>query len=315
MTLYRMVISPEAPVASKLQSDTLFGAFCWAWLRCFGQQSLEEDIITPSLCHEPPVIFSNVFPHDALPLPLGCYDKGTRFETITDKSERRKAYQRGKKLKNTRFVSLEAFERIRSGNWYGFSDSLVDDQGESNNTLHNMVSRESGTVENIDGAGGLFSLERRFFRRGQQLDCYVFSSLTEDVLKKVLALMLALGIGADKSSGCGVFRLEEFTSADRLAQIPADTNAVMMLSNFLPAKGNPTDGWYQILPKYSKLDRELASEEYPFKKPLLFIKAGSTFRVKSPDPWYGRCVTGITAVDVPVTVCGCAVALAIKIPE
>lgn len=315
MTLYQAVIAPEGPLASPLQSDTLFGAFCWSWLRCFGRESLETELIAPSLSGEPPVIFSNGFPHGALPLPMGCYDKANRFENLTDKAERRAAYQRNKKLKGARFVERTGFDRIRAGNWSDFTECLVTEGGEEETTLHNMVSRNSGTVENLDGMGNLFGSVRRFFGPDQRFDCYVLTSLKQDRLTAVLELMLFLGIGADKSSGCGLFRLESIAEEGGLLVPPEGANGFVALSNFLPAHRDPVDGVWQILPKYPKLDREFAESETPFKKPLLFLKAGALFRTEAPGPWYGRCVTGVAAVTAPVTVNGCTIAVPVRIPE
>lgn len=314
MTLYRIVLTPVSPAASPLQSDTLFGAFCWSWLRRYGRESLESELIAPSLDGAPPVIFSNAFPHGALPLPMGCYDPDNNFEKVSDKGERRAAYQRGKKLKNARFVSLDAFERIRRGDWRGFTASLCTEGGESATTLHNMVSRESGTVERIEEAGSLFALDRHFYAPGQKLDCYTLTGIEAERLEAVLNRMFALGIGADKTVGCGAFRVEELASAASLLEPPDGANAFIALSNFLPAHSDPTDGWYQVFPKYPMLDRELAASEYPFKKPLLFIKCGSVFRTDAPRSWHGRCVTGIAAVEEPVTVNGCTIAVPARIP-
>lgn len=315
MTLYQAVIAPEGPLASSLHSDTLFGAFCWSWLRCFGRESLESELITPSLSGEPPVIFSNGFPHGALPLPLGCYDTANRFEALTDKVERRAAYQQAKKLKGARFVERAGFDRIRAGDWSGFTKNLVEEGGKDETIIHNMVSRDSGTVENLDGAGNLFGSVRRFFDPAQRFDCYILSDLDYDRLSAVLELMLSLGIGADKSSGCGLFRLESLAEEKELLTPPEGANGFVVLSNFLPAREDPVKGAWQLLPKYPKLDREFAQGDAPFKKPLLFLKAGALFRTETPRPWYGRCLTGIAAVDAPVTVNGCAIAAPVRVPE
>lgn len=309
MPLYCAVIAPEGPLVSPLHSDTLFGAFCWSWLRRYGQESLEKEIVTPSLDGHPSVIFSNGFPHDALPLPLGCYDLANDFSLISDKEERRTVYQRNKKLKGARYVSRAAFGRIRAGDWRGFTPELRGEIGTVTTTIHNMVSRDSGTVENLDGAGNLFASDRRFFALEDRFDLYFLSPLPVEQLSEVLTLMLSLGIGADKSTGCGVFRLESLEEDQELAAPPEGADGFISLSNWLPAREDPTEGQYQILPKYPKLDRELANGDAPFKKPLLFLSAGAFFRTEQPRSWYGRCITNVAAVDRPVTVNGCTIAI------
>lgn len=165
-----------------------------------------------------------------------------------------------------------------------------------------MVSRDSGTVENLDGAGNLFGSVQRFFDPAQRLST-------------VLEPMLALRIGADKSSGNGLFRLESMEEERNLLVPPEDATGFAALSNFLLDRRDPTDGAWQLLPQYPKLDREFAAGETPFKKPLLFLKAGAVFRTDTPKHWYGRCLTGIAAVDAPVTVNGCTIAVPVRIPE
>lgn len=315
MTLYRATIVPEGPLSSPLQSDTLFGAFCWSWLRCFGQQSLEDELIRPSLAGKPPAIFSNGFPSGGLPLPMGCYDMKNQFELLTGKQERRAAYQQNKKLKGARFISRSAFERIRTGDWRGFTGELMEEGGREDTTIHNMVSRDSGTVENLDGAGNLFGSDRRFFDPSQRFDCYILTDLEQARLYHVLGLMFSLGIGADKSIGCGIFRLEALTEDKELLVMPSNANGFTALSNFVPAHTDPTDGFYQTLSKYPKLDREFAMSETPFKKPMLFLKAGAMFRADSPKKWYGRCITGVAVTDKPITVNGCTIAVPVCIPE
>lgn len=315
MPLYRAVIEPEGPLASPLHSDTLFGAFCWSWLRRYGRESLEEELIAPSLAGAPPVIFSNGFPHGSLPLPLGCHDRENDFSQIADKQERQAAYQRSKKLKMARYVSRAAFGRIRAGDWRGFTSELRDEIGTEETTVHNLVSRESGTVENLDGAGSLFTSDRRFFEAGDRFDLYLLSPLPVERLAGVLELALSLGIGADKSTGCGTFRMEPLEEDQELSAPVEGADGFVSLSNWLPAREDPTEGQYKLLPKYSKLDRELAGGEYPFKKPLLFLSAGALFRAERPREWYGRCITNVAAVEQPVTVNGCTIAVSVRWPE
>lgn len=315
MPLYRATIQPLGPLASPLQSDTLFGAFCWSWLRLYGDKDLEEEIIDFSLIGEPPLIFSNGFPQGALPLPLGCYDMAERFQDKVEKGERLAAYQKNKKLKGARYVKRAAFLRIKAGEWRGFTQDLVQELGEEETTLHNLVSRESGTVEkDADGSGNLFGLDRRFFNPGDGFDIYLLNHLPLELMQPALELMLALGIGGDKSSGCGSFKLTALEEEKELLAPPEGANGFVALSNFLPAAGDPTQGWYQTLAKYPRLDRDFAAGEAPFKKPLLQLKAGSLFQTQELRPWYGRCLSGIAAVKAPVTVNGCTIAVPVRIP-
>lgn len=314
MVLYRCVIRPLGPLASPLHSDTLFGAFCWGWRSLSGSGSLEEEIISPSLAGAPPIIFSNGFPHHTLPLPLGCHDTAVRSERQENKRDRQAAWRKNKTIQDTRYVDREAFLRIRNGDWSGFCGDLCKDAGSAATTLHNTVSRESGTAEDPDGAGGLFGSDRRFFSPDQEFDFYLLTSLPGERLERTLELMLETGIGADKSTGCGGFSLLSLDEETELAAPPEGANGFVAISNFLPAASDPTEGWYQVFTKYPRLDREFASSGSPYKKPMLMVKAGSMFHTGSLRPWYGRCITGIAAVPAPVTVNGCTIAVPVRIP-
>jgi len=53
-------------------------------------------------------------------------------------------------------------------------------------------------------------------------------------------------------------------------------NSFMTLSSFIPAKADPTKGYYRVLKKHGKLGGMYAHDN-PFKRPLLMFQAGSIF--------------------------------------
>lgn len=312
MILYRGVLTPQGPFRSMLQSDTFFGAFCWSYLRRRGREALEELL---RQCREegPRLIFSNAFPAGCLPLPLGVYDPGNDFERLSRKGERRDAYRRGKKLKSAKYVRLEAFFAIQAGDWGGFTSQLRGENTVSAGQVHNLVLRDGRAPE--QGEGGLFSTQLRFPdprlpQEEQAFDLYLLTDLPRDEVADTLALAARLGIGGDKSAGCGVFTLDSLEEADpRLSSCPG-ADGFVALSNFIPAAGDPTQGRYRVLAKYGALDGELAGDA-PFKRPLLFLRSGSVFADPAPRAWYGRCLTGVAAAAAPVTTNACTIAVPI----
>lgn len=317
MCLYRAVITPQGPLASPLYSDTLFGAFCWAWLRLYGQAALEQELIDPCLNGAPPAVFSNGFPQGTLPLPLGTQDAVMDLGALPTKAERRRAYQNNKRLKGAKYIDRAMFLRLCRGEAPSaaqLTGALYGEPGEAQTTLRNLTDRETDRVAAGARGGQLFIEERRFFAPGQRFDVYLLSPLPQKRLRAALDLMFTLGIGGGKSTGSGVFRLEELAPDSALLASPAQCNAFVTLSNLLPAQTDPTAGRYQLLPKYGRLDRELAASETPFKKPLLFVQAGAVFYTAAPRPWYGRCVTDVAAAPVRVTVNGCSIAVPACLP-
>ncbi|MCD7954591.1 MAG: hypothetical protein LUG93_02300 [Lachnospiraceae bacterium] len=297
MQLYRAVIRPVASFSSQLQSDTLFGTFCWSYKYSCGEEALGE-LLQVMKSGEPPVIFSNAFPSGTVPMPLGIYDKSADLENIKTKNARKAAYQNRKKLKSAGYIKREWFERIQRGDSDGFTVGLQSDSIQEQTVIHNMVVRDSGQVENVDGSGSLYEEDEFYPTRDILYDIYILSSLDAELLKKTVEMMLLLGIGKNKSTGKGAFELMDWKEDSFSIQ---NANAFMALSNFVPAKNDPTDGRYKILIKYGKLDREFASEEIPFKKPILFFQAGALFRTDEVKPFYGKCLEQVSVKREVVT--------------
>lgn len=292
MQLYRITVKPVMSFSSQLQSDTFFGAFCWNYRYYCGETELEYMLKGMREGH-PSVIFSNAFPKDTLPLPLGIRDTSMNFEDIEKKEERKRAFQNHKKLKGARFVRREWFEKIMEGDYNGFTAGLAEDGYQEQTVMHNMVSRQAGTVMKLGESGNLYDESEVFTDAEQEYDIYLLSSLDSPILKEVIERMFLLGIGRNKSVGKGAFEVKAWLEEPPFT--PANnTNGYMALSNFVPARHDPTDGWYKTLVKYGKLDREYAASEIPFKKPVLFLQAGAVFYDDEVKEYYGKCLEGVS---------------------
>ena len=291
MHLYRAEIQPLAAFSTELQSDTLFGAFCWSYKYRKGEKALEE-LLQDMRGEVPRIIFSNAFPEGSLPLPLGIRDMSADFDRITGKKERKEAYQHHKIVKNARFISLDRFKEVSKGDTDGFTESLKEDKTVQQTAIHNMVSRLSGTVHKIEESGNLYEEDLIYSDLESKYHVYILSDMPEAEIKNTVELMLMLGLRKKKSTGKGAFSLNRWEEMPLFSCVEK-CNAFMALSNFVPANDNPTTGFYKTLVKYGKLDREYAASETPFKKPLMFIKAGAVFRTNSYKLFYGRIVTDV----------------------
>lgn len=295
MTIYKAVIKPLSSFVSPLQNDTLFGAFCWSYSYKYGEDELLK-LIESCQASKPPIIFSCAFPQGFLPLPFGIFDASNDYQNIVGKSERQKAYQANKKVKNARYVSLEIFNNILNGNYANFKSGVQGEQTIEAMTMHNMVDRMSDTVQNIDGAGSLFEKNELFAKAETRYDVYMLSSLPTEVLEGTLSLMFDLGIGGDKSTGKGSFALQAF-EVFKGFNSPAKANGFIALSNFIPKETDPVNGSYKTFVKYPRVDREFAQTETPFKKPLLFLKSGSVFKDAEPREFYGSCISNVSPIS------------------
>ena len=312
MILYKAVITPRTSFASPLQSDTLFGAFCWSYKYLYGDGMLEALLQESIRNQEHGIIFSNAFPAGCLPLPMGVYDEGRTRYSAVGKADAKKAYQENKKYKKYSLVQRDAFINIQRGSRSGYSGHLAGERTVQDETVHNMVSRSAGTVGRMEESGSLFVTGEYFVREDEAFDVYILSDLDRDVIEKVISLMLELGIGADKSTGKGGFQLLSFDEERELGCVN-DANGYMALSNFIPAQSDPMEGWYKTFVKYGKLDREFAAGYFPFKKPLLYLQAGAVFKTDKVAACYGRYVEDISAVE-GVVVNACTIAIPMKLP-
>ncbi len=325
MKLYKTRIAPKSAFSSPLQGDTFFGAFCWSYRYLYGEEELKK-LLQKSMNGTPQIIFSNAYPSGYLPLPMGVYDTDRKRYSAVEAAEAKKLYQENKKYKKRTLVSREAFLKIQSGVRRGYSHSLSSGEMVQAGAVHNTVGRADGMVGSTDGSGSLFVTDEYFVEDGKTFDLYILSELAEKIIQKTLQLMFEIGIGADKSTGKGCFELvkagdqtsekctsQKFLEDDTELTVCAGANGYMAISNFIPAREDPVDGWYKTFVKYGKLDREYAAGQFPFKKPLLYIQAGAVFKTRQPKKWYGGLIKNTTVIP-DVLVNACTIALPICIP-
>lgn len=315
MRLYRTTVEAISGFTSPLHSDTLFGAFCWSYRYMYGEDALTEEVLRPSMEGCPVCIFSNAFPSGYFPMPLGIFDRERQKERQeTDKRVIKENYQKEKKIKGADYVRMEWFYKIRAGETSGFREGLAKEEIHTEWQVKNSVDRDCGMVTKSEEGAHLYAVEEKFLRGDGRLDIYVYSVLEKERLLSVLSLMLELGIGGKKSVGKGRFSFcnmdKPLEECQELLELPG-SNAVMMLSNMLPSRLDPMQGWYKTFVKYGKLDREYAVSDSPFKKPLLFVKSGALFQVREEErrEWYGRCAAGVSAEHSDVIASGFTIAI------
>lgn len=301
MNLYKITIRPISSYCSPLQSDTLFGAFCWGYLYGYGENALHE-LIDNYKSGVPDIIFSNAFPSGRLPIPVGLNESVKERMPLATKQERYKKYIADKNRKQASFISLDGFNDIINGHAETALKGDRIDSGskeEPQSEWRNMVSRETDTVENIDGASSLFEVEQ-YFAEGA-FDVYIYSGFDGMFLKNILTGMFSYGIGAQRSVGKGGFRLEGGVELFQGFRCPLNPNSFVALSNFVPGRDDPTDGFYKAFVKYPKVSYTENPEDSPFKKPIIFLQAGSIFKAQPVKDIYGSCVENIALKDGTVS--------------
>lgn len=169
---------------------------------------------------------------------------------------------------------------------------------------HSKINRLSGTT----GEGSLFTTEETFFPTQEfEIYCKLGRGFSAEKLRSCLEFITLSGYGKKKSSGKGDIECR-FENSDP-DKVPAEANAFMTLSNYVPSAQDPTIGYYRAFTKYGKLGGHFASSPLsalsvganptPFKYPLVMFEAGSIFKTTTHAMSYGRIVEGIHPVKEP----------------
>ncbi len=309
MEFIRVSLHLRSAVASAFQADTIFGHLCWAIRYLDGEEALTEFLEWYNI-GEPPLLISDGFPGDLLPRPfippappLGG-----------NKRAQMQAFDIGKDTIRTQFLSADEFNRAING------DAVVPENKElkttKNVTLKNQINRFTGTT----GEGGqLFEFEEELwsYREGEKTRSIPVSIYLkvekgfEEQSKRLFQFVAEQGYGKRKSVGYGAIESMEFEPFDGFS-LPSEPNGFVSLSGFVPAKTDPTHGFWKVRVKYGKLGEELASSGNPFKKPIVMLTAGSVFFDNPPREFYGTLVPKVTLINPEIVQYGFALPIPIK---
>ncbi len=288
MDTYRLQLKIRSPLVTPLQGDTLFGHLCWGIAYHEGENALTDFL--SSYDNTPPLVISNGFPHDKLPMPI--------LSPYVPEHADKEKIEELKHLKKQRFVPRELF----FNDSFRFSTETLlvkfskqefgkkeNDEKQFTKTqhMHNTINRISGMVE----SGGLYAIEEHFPPKGKDtMDIYLASTLPEKRIETLFQWALENGYGADKSTGKGAIAIHLLEKA----QFPENGNRLMSLGNFIPG---PNDKLKRlradVMTKFGKLGGHFVTSRNPFKKPLLMYKAGSTFEMENPTPVVGLLLSNI----------------------
>jgi CRISPR-associated protein Csm4 len=275
MNLYRFRLVPESPWRTPWQADTLSGLLCWTCARTAGEDVLRQELIEPALAGRPPFVLSDAFPGDRLPLPEAV-------RTLDVPAELRKP------LKRARWLLPNAFRQLQAGTVPGTGEMLRDAGTLEYTQLRNTIGRASNSTSN---GGGLFPAEESVLKKGIR-HLTVYARVVPEFVPLFGRLVQELaqwGFGSDRTVGKGQFRLEGGLEPVPELDDPADTDACVALSTFQPADGDPTDGAWEAFTKYGKLGPDFGLENV-FKKPMIVLRPGASFRVPAPRGWLGRAI-------------------------
>lgn len=321
--IYKLSLSQISGLLTELQSDTIFGHFCWRLKDIHGEKKLNT-FLELNKNRNPVFTISNCFferdgivflPNPIIPL---------RDKTDSKlKDENIKSFISYKDSKSKKFLPLDQFNAILCGDYSKFKELILEEEkqkeinkkeGKEYKSKQPKYSEDLRTSVEISREtysskeGQLFSYAP-YYTIDENIDSkkneftetntvIFIKVMNEELFSKdnydcesVLKEVFNIGFGKKKSSGYGEFKVLSFEKFEGFNE-PENSNGFISLSNYLPSvKDGVTaeESYYDFIVKYGKFGEELALSKNPFKKPIVFMTPGSCYGTSIKKDFYGRC--------------------------
>jgi CRISPR-associated protein Csm4 len=334
MKLLRYELEVKSPLATPMHSDTLGGYLVWlAGLLLDSQKlhTLVKDFRDAHATSPPPFVVSDALPQGYFPRPFLPPVRPEREEPLMDVETARMR----KKLRKVRWIKKNLWEEYYR---YGKipSDTQIEEAGLRDSDVwvretqpHAALNRISHRTEGgADRAGQLFESEILLPSAKVQRKLNVYVLVRDDyrdLVAKLFDVLQLEGFGADRTSGCGdlcVTRQDEMDVSWLQRPEPEQGGqqgepGFMLLSTFIPAVDDPSEGWWRVRTKYGRVGFASPGRN-PFKKPWLALVGGSCFKEKNAEdwrPWRGRVLENLSQSDIPDLVIGYSIVAGCVIPS
>jgi CRISPR-associated protein Csm4 len=258
-------------------SDTLFSGLCNAW--AYVEEDIESFISTFSKTR--PFYISSAFPFEEcngqttyyLPKPL------LPLKLIGDKEMQGKA---GKMFKEIEFIPLSLFNQWIKGEPLNLDVELLRNYKEEYKTLFVKYTLPKVQLDRITSASGIYHYGLVSFKRGAGL-YFLVKYKNNDALSRLkvgLEVLSEIGLGGERSAGCGKFTFE-FVDAEFGLIEPDSPNAYITLSLYYPDEEEKssifnTDIAYDLIQRRGWVDSYSIRGGYKRKSCWMF-KEGSVF--------------------------------------
>jgi CRISPR-associated protein Csm4 len=298
MKTYILTLKQKSGLLSPLQSDTIYGHFCWRLKERLGSEKLIEFIS----------LYKNDNPVFLLSDGLLKVKNEIRFprpfvfqkpETKENKVNKILEFVERKKSKERNYLTLSEINKFLSKGKIELEEIEEENESKNRKRKKKKIIEESLRVSvQIDrnsfasSEGKLFSYNPKFSRDDVSF-VVLIKVLNEAKYKEfdcdnILKDTFTIGFGKKKSSGYGQF---EVFGCDEFNEIrePIESNTFYVLGNYLPANEDRiTPIGYDINTKSGKFGEEFSLSENPFKNPIAFLTAGSCFKTDNKKDFYGR---------------------------
>jgi len=309
MKTYILTLKQKSGLLTELQSDTIYGHFCWRLKESLGDKAL-TDFLDFYRNNNPIFLLSDgilkVKDEIRFPRPYlfpSLVDKQNELENKPKKYEKIFNFVENKRNKERSYITLE---EINSFLVSGKVEILEEEELNSDKkhrrklkskkpveeALRVSVQIDRNTFGSVEGR--LFSYNPTYTRN--DVSYLVFIKVFDEELfeknyKEILFNVFNIGFGKKKSSGFGQFEFiyeKDFNEFNNFTE-PENANSFLVLGNYLPSQADSvTPLGYEFNTKYGKFGEELSLSENPFKNPIVFLTAGSCFKTTNVKPFYGR---------------------------
>ena len=281
MKSLKIAIHFTSPVASLMQSDTIFGQFAWWYRYKYGEERLTDAL--KGFETQPFAVFSDGFLENTISMPIL---KPQSLSKIKDNLGE-KYYEKMKEVKSARYINLDDKwlngENINFFSIYHFMNCKSEKKIKRQKFIRNSINRISDTTEE-----GLYSIEETFFNSSVNVDIYAKydeNKISENEIEEIFDEIGSFGFGKDKSTGKGRFRIVKIEENPKILDAK-QTNAFVSLSSGIFDE-NCSILFGKKFTKFGKHSEELVFKN-PFKNPVILFKAGSVFKIKQVKDIYGR---------------------------
>lgn len=325
----KLTLKQISGLLTELQSDTIFGHFCWRLKDFHGEEKLNYFLDLYRNRNPVFTISNSFFERDGilyLPNPHLPFKEKQEDKT---KDEKIKSFLAYKDSKSKKFLTLVQFNEALTGN-----DIANDDKKQPKYVKDLRTSVEISRETFSSKESQLFSyapfyIEEEIISSKKNVfsktNTVIFIKiLNESEFKnfdceKILKEVFKTGFGKKKSSGYGEFDVSGFDKFEGFKE-PEDSNGFITLSNYLPSEfdGITADNsYYELNIKYGKFGEELALIKNPFKKPIVFMIQGSCFKTVEKKEFFGRCTINgeISSLYEEAIQNGIALSLKLKISK
>lgn len=299
-TLFKLCLKLKSGLLSELQSDTIFGHFCWRLKDKLGEAKLLEFLElyingNPIFSLSDGLLTSINDKLESIFFPIPLYQTPYEFSAET-KKERIKKFLHYKEFKSKKYITLVQLNHFINNRLNEYNISF-EDQYHSNLTYPKFNSSLKAGVR-IDRAslaaaeGQLYSVNPDYTGENTQISILIkiFNDkhFEEFKCEEILKDVFVIGYGKKKSTGFGEFELLNYSEYKGIEE-PDSSNGFIIMGNYLPSSNDKIkNAYYDTNMKYGRLGEELSKSDNPFKKPILFLIAGSCFFTDSKKDFYGR---------------------------